>query len=271
MDNEALVAESNIIERTNTHLTADQHVMLTELLKPGAQIEAVIPPDILPSEMWQILEACAHGLNLLDARIKRLTPIIGQILVRFENQPSLYKDLGYQSFWEFLNKGVYDQLGLHKTAAYEALKLAKNWPQVTADRYVLIGPKNMNILHKSHVNGKSPNAEILLKAAETMKVGEFRQFAEQRGMLTAGEAIGCQIVFQTNQSVYALYKQMFSDGQVHSVVGSSAADHIFYAMMQECYCHWVQLDNERKDAEREKRRREAYETTSTTDSEPSPA
>lgn len=268
---EEIVTESNGIERKENHLNAEQHALLRELLKPGAKVDALIPNDVLPSELWQILEACSHGLGKLYANITRLTPIIGQILMRFERQPSLYKDLGYQSFREFLRKGVYDELGLHHSAGYEALRLAKEWPQVTPDEYVKIGPKKFNIIAKTGATGKSSNARILLETAATMKVGEFRQYAEQRGLIAPGEATGATIMIPTNRVIYGFYRQVISDPKVHSVVGSKEPDQILKAMMEACYGEWVAQYEEQKAAEREERIKKAYEVTSGTETRTGPA
>jgi hypothetical protein len=133
IDSTQIVADAPALERNFSHLNAEEHALIRELLRPGASIEAVIPQDADPDTLWHTLDACVRGLGLLEVRICRLKPIIGRILVMFEEKPSLYKELGYDTFGEFMRRGVYDTLGLHKTSAYEARFVAKDWPQVQGE------------------------------------------------------------------------------------------------------------------------------------------
>jgi hypothetical protein len=201
------------MERKETHLNAEEHDLIKELLRPGVSIDAVLPEDADSEKLWSTLSACVRGLNLLEIRLCRLKPIIGRILLMFEHQPSLYKALGYETYSDFMKRGVHDSLGLHHTSAYEAQRVAKDWPQLTPDRFAKIGQKKMNVLHK-FATGRDPNAEALLATAEKMTVGEFRQYAEQRGLTEPGETVGATIIIHTNQDVYSLYRQLFSDGRI---------------------------------------------------------
>lgn len=234
-----IVAESHTIERDRTHLNEQEHTLIKELLRPGASIEAIIPADATPEDLWKTLDACVRGMSLLEARMLRIKPIIGRLLVMFENKPSLYKGLGYKTYSEFMTRGVYDKLGLHRTSAYEAVRLAKDWQQVTPDQYAKIGTKNMNTLSK-FCSGRDRNADTWLKAAETMKVTEFNSYVEQRGFLSPGEAKGATIIIHTNQSVWDHWKEFRTDPRIHGAVGSKQEDIILEALMQECFDEWIE-------------------------------
>ena len=239
------VSNAHITEHTNTHLSDREHALLKELLRPGVSIEAVIPDDADAEDLWRTLDACVRGLGLLEARICRLKPIIGRILLVFERKPSLYKSLGYEDYSTFMRKGVYDTLGLHRTSAYEGKLVARDWPQLSPDRYAEIGPKRLNILSKI-TSGRSSNAEAWLDAAKRMKVGEFREYAEQRGFIEKGETVGATITIQTNRSIFKQYRECFGDGRVHSVVGSKDHGDILQAMIQACFGEWVSQYEERR-------------------------
>ncbi len=234
-----LVMNSPIVETEQTHLSRDEHALMKELLRPGAKIEAVIPENATPEQLWDTLKACSHGLLLLETRVNRLKPIIGKILLIFEHKPSLYKDLGYETYSDFMRQGVYDKLGLHHTSAYEGKLAARDWPQLTPDRYVQIGPKKLNIISK-FTKGSSPNAETWLEVASKMKVGELREYAEQRGFLQPGETVGATIMVQTNKGIYDHFKQFAGNPRVHEAVGSKDPGEILEAMLQECEGEWLE-------------------------------
>lgn len=249
---DAIITDAPIVERERTHLNAEEHALLKELLRPGVLIGAVIPEDADPEEVWKTLDACVRGLGLLEARSLRVKYIVGKILLMFEEKPSLYKTLGYDTYSDFMQRGVYDTLGLGRTSAYEA-KLAAGWKQLTPDRYARIGPKKMNVIAKV-TTPTSPNAEAWLEKAETMKGKELVQYAEQRGILSRGETEGATLIVHTNRDRLALFNAFFNDPRVQSVVGSKDRDRIIEAMIPEVYDEWIS----RAEEERASKFREAY-------------
>jgi hypothetical protein len=226
-----VITDAHVVERERTHLNENEHSLIKELLRPGASIEAVIPADATAEKLWDTLDACVRGFGLLETRMLRLKPIIGKILLIFENKPSLYKALGYDTFSDFMRRGVEETLGAHHTWAYEGHKLAKHWEQVTPDQYAKIGPKKMNTLSK-FCTGRSRNAEEWLAAAETMKVSEFNSFVEQRGFLSQGESTGATIIIPTNRNILAHWKEFCKDKQIQEGAGSKQQDGILEALMQ---------------------------------------
>ncbi len=245
-DTNNMITDSPIVERERTHLNDQQSALLKELLRPGSSIEAAIPADATPEELWGALDACVRGLGMLEARINRLTPIIGRILMTFENKPSLYKDLGYDTYSDFMNRGVYALTGLHRSSAYIGKLAAREWPQLTPDRYVEIGPKKLEILSK-FTNGNNSNAEMWLDTAKRSKsVTEFREYVETRGLLAPGEAVGATLMITTNRDRYKLFKAFFADGRIQSTVGSKSPDEILAAMIQEVYEDWIERHEEER-------------------------
>jgi hypothetical protein len=227
--------EAEIVkEHVAAQLTPEEHALLKDLLRPGVSVEALIKVDATPDELWHILETCSRGLQLLESRICRLKPVIGQILLRFERNPSLYKSLGYNTFTDFMRKGVYLTLpGIHTTSAFEATQVARLWPQISPDRYAAkLGPKKIGLLSK-FTSGGNANGEAWLQTAESMTTAKLKTYVEERGFLAKGESTGATIVINTNRALYDQWKEFCSDGRVQSVVGGSAQDRILEALMQE--------------------------------------
>jgi hypothetical protein len=243
------VADSHIVERDRTHLTEQEQALLKELLRPGVSIDSVIPPEASAENLWKTLDACIRGMGILETRMLRLRPVIGKLLVIFENKPSLYKELGYETWSEFMKNGVNGILGLHRTAAYQSLYVAREWKQIDPDRYAKLGPKRMEIL-KQVTTGSSPNAETWLKTAESMKVGQLQAYVEQRGFTTPGETAGATITIPTNQAVYSQWRGLIGDGRIQSWVGSKEPGKILEAMIQETYNEWVTKYEESRKAKK---------------------
>jgi hypothetical protein len=231
-------ANCQVVETDQTHLNQQEHQLLTELLRPGTAITAVIPEDATAAELWTTLSACTHGLALLEMRVLRLKPIIGRVLMIFESKPSLHKSLGYDTYSEFLAKGVFEKLGLHRTSAYQGVLAAKHWPQLGPDQYAKVGPKRLEILSK-FATGSSPNAAQWLETAASMTVTNFREYVEQRGFLQPGEALGTTFTIHTNLARAKVFKAFFTDGRIQSVVGSKEWDVVLECMIREFQQEWV--------------------------------
>jgi hypothetical protein len=234
-----LPATCSIVETQRTHLNQEEQELLKELLRPGASVEAVIPDDATSDQLWRTLDACVRGLNMLESRARRLHPIIGRILLIFQDKPSLYKDLGYETFSEFMEKGVYGTLGVHRSAAYVGKLVARDWPQLNPDRFAKIGPKKLEIISKFS-KGNDPNAEMHLQNAEKMRVPELKNYYENRGFLRPGEATGATFSLTTNRAIYDHVKEFFTSPRVHSYVGTKDWGEILEALVQEGESSWLE-------------------------------
>lgn len=234
-------------------LSDQAQALLKELVRPGVKIDAIIPADATAEKLWDTLTICAQGYHLLQSRMDRLKPIIGKILLIFKDKPDLYTELGYRNFEEFRNKGVGEKLGLHRTTLWETQVIANDWPQLVAepDRYTKIGRAKLNILSK-YANGRDANAEALLKMASSMSTTEFRQYSEQRGLITPGQCLPATIVINCDVDTFRHWKHLVGDGRVHSVVGSAREDIILEAMIDNCRHEWIEeFDNEERNKQDE--------------------
>lgn len=225
-------------DRDGIVLSPEDRQLINEYLRPGAVIEAIIPKDPTSEQLWNTLSTCAKGVGYLQTRILRLRPIIGHILLLFQNTPSLYKDRGYRTFEDFLTKGVRGTLGLGRTTVYDALALARDWPQISPERFARIGPKSMNII-KSFARGDEANIEKYLKLGEEMGTGELRRWAESRGLVNPGETVPYTIEIHANIEIYKEWRDFINDPRVQSHAGK-APWQILRAMVQECWVEWIE-------------------------------
>lgn len=218
-------------------ISSDESRILNALTRQDAKLEVIIPKEASADELWSTLEICVKGVNYMTGRICRLKPIIGQLLLRFQNKPSLYKGLGYATFQDFKYKGVGEVLGLCRTSIFEAMSLAENWPQVTPDRYEKIGPKKMYILDK-FAHGRASNSEAVLQKAESMTVTELRDWAEEKGEIAPGETVPKTIHIHTTLEIYRHWVGFCQDENVQALVRSSDPGKILQKLLQECQNEW---------------------------------
>lgn len=212
--------------------------LLNQLLKPGVTVEAVIPEGATCQQLWDMLRVCSNGLSILENRLTRIKPIIGKLLVMFENKPSYYKDLGYTSFNAFCKKGVCGVIGMGWSTMYECLGVARKWPQLSPERYAKVKPRNLRILG-TFATGRSHNVETYLQAAEKMKVPEFRQFCEQRGLIEGADTLPATLTVHMTVTQFRDIRRVLDDSRVHSHVGSADWGTVLHAaVVQEAYPQW---------------------------------
>jgi len=214
--------------------SSDETKVLKAIMRQNPQLEVIIPPNSSAEELWRTMEICIKGLNWMTDGLCWLKPIIGRIMVRFEDKPSLYKELGYNTFHDFKFRGVAENLGCKKNWIYEALELARDWKQITPEQYVKIGPRKLQILSE-FARGNSANAGALLQKAETMKVTEFRDWAEDSGNITVGSATPKTIHIHTTLEIYRFWEEFRKSEDIQAVYKTADPGKILERLMQSHY------------------------------------
>lgn len=214
--------------------------LLKRFLSKDLDVSQMIPHDTPRQQLWEMIQVCASGIVLFESRLRRLVPILGYILLLFKNKPSLYKDMGYETFEQFRNQGVGGLFGMHRTSLYWSQIVAQKWPQLVKnpELYAKIGPVKLNIVSK-FADGSAVNADHILDMAGKMTVTELRQYTEQRGLTVAGETIGAMISIPCNLKQKLEWTKWVARGEVQSVVGSKDPAEILMAMMKESEATWI--------------------------------
>ena len=217
------------MEQANA-LTPTENRLFQQLTKPETKLELALPDDASAKDLWRALEVCAKGHAFLDGWLYRLRPIIGKILLRFQENPQLYQELGYSDFNSFLDDGVTGVLGIKRSVRYEALQMARRWPDLDPDTFVKIGPKKMRILNE-FASGENGNSRKLLAAATKMTVAEFQGMAEKQYAVTAEATVAVTIRIHTTKEIADQWREFVNKPAVHTYAASADHGRILEAMM----------------------------------------
>lgn len=213
-----------------TALSPTENRLFQQLTKPETKLELALPDDATSKDLWKALEVCAKGHAFLDGWLYRLRPIIGKILLRFQENPALYHELGYKDFNDFLDKGVTETLGIKRSVRYEALQLARRWPSLDPDTFVKIGPKKMRILNE-FVSGENGHTHRLIAAATKMTVAEFQGMAEKQYAVSAESTVAVTIRIHTTKEIADQWREFINKPEVHTYAASTDHGKILEAMM----------------------------------------
>ena len=68
------------------------------LLASGGQLDEAIPDEFDGPTLWFNLQACCKALSVHRRNISTLKPLIGRMLIILQNNPSILKHYGYNTF-----------------------------------------------------------------------------------------------------------------------------------------------------------------------------
>ena len=215
------------------NLTDEERKILGMVLAQGVDMRLKIPPEAPEDELWRFLEACSRGLSYMTQRALMLRPIIGRILLMYQRTPSHYKGRGFQYFQDFLSH-LRELHGWSKTFAYDAMVLARDWPDLPPAEFAAIGPRKMNII-KTFAKGKDHNVAVVLDRAKSSTIKGFGDWAVETGRMESGEDTREVFEIHSTKAACRRFRKFFQDLHVHKHVDSADWGQILIALIEECH------------------------------------
>jgi hypothetical protein len=222
-------------------LTTRDQAILNSLLDPNITVELAVPTNIDPQDLYRNLSICIKAVNYLNRTSTRIKPLIGRMLKLIQDQPDVYKALGYKNFEDFLTKGVQERMGLSRSNLFECKQIATKWPSMTVEQYARIGATKLSIISRFTEEG-GPMARRMLDKAEKLSVVELRTWAEEKKLIEAGESQAAVITIATNRTVANEWNEALNNPTVTAIVQSDKPGDIFRSMLQEALGTWLTVD-----------------------------
>lgn len=198
-----------------------------------------ILPDSTPfMQILPTLELCCGTLDNIELTKRKITPLVGRLMILVQLNPEVHHRLGYTSFNKFCRNHM-AKLGYARPSVYLAMYLVKLNPALTLGDWVKIGIDRIKDLSK-FCKADDPSYDKYLHAARTMNFHEWQGFLARQGMIQAGDTQRVPVVFAATKTVSQIRQKFMDDPRVHEVVGSSDQGRIEEAMVQECSGEWLQ-------------------------------
>jgi hypothetical protein len=156
----------------------------------GAQINLDIPADATLTQVEETLQIVVTGYGQLVAAAERLKPIIGRILVVVDTRRLWVTT--HTGFTEYLNS-LSARFGLARQTAFEALRIARKFPDLTQAEYAKYGASRL-LLAAGITDSTDPEHRNILDQLSKMTVQEGRDKLKaarnklKQGALLNGEA-----------------------------------------------------------------------------------
>lgn len=165
--------------------TSDETTKLFRAAGLQGEISLSIPENASLESVETTLHLAISGYKRLHEAAEKLKPIIGRILLTVESR-KLFKP-GYKNFTAFVMEKVVKEMGFPRTNAFEALRIAKAFPSLSAAEYTNIGGTRL-LLAARITNEQDDEYRKILTRASRMTVEEFREQVKLMDAAATGEA-----------------------------------------------------------------------------------
>lgn len=225
-------------------MTTDEKKIISALLASKDSPDKLISADATPEELWMCLSAACKGTQLVTAAGTKFKLFLGAILTRIQDHPDLWKAHGYNTFNDFMSKGVYSLFGVSRAEAY----LTKRIIEETGDKLTInemadIGISNLNVaataIRQRTPSGVTPEQrdktkDIWIGRAKNKTYQQMKELAATDGVVDSPQDFDMvgrtfNLKQTTDERWMAFRKQPWV-----SAKGGGTDSTILEAMMDEC-------------------------------------
>lgn len=164
-------APSEQVRRPDQQAQASDPMALVHLVTGKEEINLDIPEGALLGDIETTLGIAITGYRRLSDAAEKLKPIIGRILLVISNR-RLYRP-AFKTFTDYVESVVVGKMGFGRTNAFEALRIAKAFPSLTAAEYQDFGASRL-LLATQVTDETDPQYKAILETSKAGTVDEFK-------------------------------------------------------------------------------------------------
>lgn len=174
---QATATQSRSAQRTSAP-TEPHKPEPTELVKLVAGTELIsvdIPTNATLHEVEATLVLAVDGFRRLNEAAERIKPIIGRILLTISSR-RLWRtaEKPYKNFTEYVEDVVVDKMSLGRTFTFQALRIARAFPGLTAEDYQRYGASRL-LIAASVTDENDPKYKEILDQSLAVPVATFER------------------------------------------------------------------------------------------------
>lgn len=179
--------------------TVDTNALVSQVTG-GVEISVNIPKDAKLPDVLHTLDTAIRGYQTLIGAAERLKPVIGRIIYEIQLK-ALYKP-DYRNITDFIQKRVVDEMGLGRSTAFDALRVAKQFPTMTTEDYSRFGASRLLLAAKLDETdlGTMGYPDHISVLHHSLEIG-VAEFAEEVKQTLASESDGLSaLTLRVNKS-----------------------------------------------------------------------
>jgi hypothetical protein len=245
---------TELVHIAEQNLTPKERALLTEITKSDSTVEVVIPPEIDPADWMFTASVVCKGLVRAQIQEQSLLVVLGRLLIIARDNPSIYKDNGYEGFEDFLAGEIRTKWGVSRSTCYESMGAAEFAARagLTGGDVKEIGRVKMREIVKviqEGEEGKAATRKLIAKAKEST-VEDFRQHLDNQYHVSRGDTIGARISFGSSKTVEKMWRDWIENPDVQEYAQSGKPDRILKKMIEYC-SEWLAAAHDADRAEGE--------------------
>jgi hypothetical protein len=224
-------------------LNEQEQEILQTLFDPTATVNAAIPDDTPPENLWQTFMVCSKVILRIKTAGDKIKPVIGRILNLIHKNQSIIEEHGYKNWNDFMSRGLWEMFRISRSEAFFARRIAEKMPWLTSEDHDAVGIAR---LEKIASQALLPKAEELVERVknEKLTVRDLAQMAEDAKFgFERGSSTGKTLVIPMSLDIYMRWKEFVKDPQIQAYCAGGNAIHvsessILESMMAECSAEW---------------------------------
>ena len=217
--------------------TAFEAEVLRDVLRPDTSASLIIPDNIDPEKLWSSLDVTCRVVGTLKEAADKLKPMMGRMLVILEHYPEILRLKGYDSYEEFMTKGMPEKFGISRSEAYHCKRIALCFPSLTTDEFREIGVSKLQKLAMVTKEGDK-DCDRLLEMAKTHTVAEVVQEVTRLRHMVDGEMELTTVAVLMTVDVARQWKEFHSDPAIQAFCETTYPGVILGRMIEECGTEW---------------------------------
>lgn len=222
---------------TELVLSEQERELLSLVVQPDSLVEKVAD-NLTDEQLWMAISVCVRAYSTVKRAQGQLKPVLGKLLIVLESHPEVYKSHGFLTYDDFLTRGAPSLLGLPRSEAYRAKRLATAWPNLSPADHSELGEGKLYLLSRI-TNSEDPKSSKWLDLARSSTKDELIDMIAQAGKAPKETLLPAVITIQTTLEIKQHWNAFISSPQVHSIVGSENAGSILSAVLAEVASSWA--------------------------------
>jgi hypothetical protein len=239
------VGDAKELERLS--LSKEDGAEMGALISSEKSAEELIPDDIAASQLWKYLNLSAKMIYSAQQAVSRLKPIFGRLLILLEKHPKLYQSYGYDTYDDFMSRGMATLFNISRSEAYAAKKIGKALSFLDQADLVDIGFSKASALASTLNRVISDDMSIeMIKAkrdewvqkAQDLSLADYKLEMVSAGVIEPGETEYVALAIRVNRPTRDHWDRFTADPEIQGYCETTEQGGILEHLMQEAEGEW---------------------------------
>jgi hypothetical protein len=221
--------------------TMDAQVLIKEFGETEKSPVEMIPDDISAEQLQHYCNVLGNGYAHAQGFVTKLKPYLGRVFLLYKQHPQLYKELGYETYSDWMSVGVSKKFGISRPEAFKCVMVAEELGHAPSESLVSIGPVKQVLIAKAIRNDNSSTVEMKrekadkwIAQAESMTADQLADTLFSKGLVDDKDAFPpVYIKIRTTEENKKIWEGFRDSKEVHEFCKTSDEGDLFGILLSE--------------------------------------